>query len=72
MSSERPARAGARVGSGGMGELWQAFDLKLRVEVVFALVRPDRVSSEELRDLLRSEVRVAPEVAELGNVARRV
>jgi WD40 repeat protein len=52
-----------------MGEVYRAFDLKLRVDVALKSVRPELLSSEKARELLRGEVRSAREVVS-PNVCR--
>ena len=57
------------LGSGGMGEVLHAFDLKLRVDVALKSVRADRAVDARLRDRLRQEVRSARQVVS-PNVCR--
>ena len=57
------------LGRGGMGEVYRAFDLKLRVDVALKSVRPELSESEKARELLRQEVRSAREVVS-PNVCR--
>jgi serine/threonine protein kinase len=57
------------LGRGGMGEVYRAFDLKLRVDVALKAVRPELSASDKARELLRQEVRSAREVVS-PNVCR--
>ena len=57
------------LGHGGMGDVFKAFDLKLRVHVALKAIRADRAASERAREFLRSEVRSAREVVS-PNVCR--
>lgn len=52
-----------------MGEVYRAFDLKLRVDVALKAVRPDRTRASRGRERLRREVRAAREVVS-PNVCR--
>jgi len=50
------------LGSGGMGEVWHAYDLKLRVELALKALHDELVSDPARLEVLRQEVRTARQV----------
>jgi serine/threonine protein kinase len=51
-----------QLGSGGMGEVWHAMNLKLRVDVALKSLRRDVARTSDAIEALRREVSTAREV----------
>ena len=62
-------RIRSRLGRGGMGEVWRAYDLKLRLDVALKSVRSQLTDDPGTLETLRQEVRTAREVVS-ANVCR--
>ena len=49
----------ARIGSGGMGDVWKAFDTRLERDVALKLIDSDHVADPDRRRRLLQEARLA-------------
>lgn len=59
LESIGPYRVHERLGSGGMGEVYKAYDERLERWVAIKRIRPDKETAEEHRERLRREARAA-------------
>ena len=55
-------RVRSLLGRGGMGEVWRAYDLKLRQDVALKALRTELILDSDALETLRQEVRTAREV----------
>lgn len=55
-------RIRSHLGRGGMGDVWRAFDLKLRVDVALKALKPELVAAAGALESLRAEVRMARQI----------
>jgi hypothetical protein len=63
-------RLDARIGSGGQGEVWEAWQVSLQRKVALKLVLPDRINNKTLA-LFAREARAGGRLAHPGIVAVR-
>src|SRR5438046_719901 len=53
-----------RLGVGGMGEVYEAFDFELQIPVALKTIRPEIAANHEIADRFRREIFLARKIAD--------